>query len=364
MMMNLIYLEVDMPENDSYQQLAKQLDSFPHGFPSSETGEDIAILSYLFTPEEAALAARLMLEPQPLTEAALSVGMDIKKAKQLVKQMAGKGLVAISRGESGILVRLYPFVVGFYEHQVNRMDETFAALFEAYYQKVFHDVLRIQPQFHRVIPINVSLKPDIDILPESDLKQILSEKKAWAVLDCICRKQQALIGEGCDHPVHVCLAMSDFPGAFDRAEGMDAVDLDGALAVLAQAADAGLVHTVANHKSGVDYVCSCCTCSCALLRGLAEKGLSNVVARSPYLAWVDDALCTACGTCEVMCQVAARTVMDAAEVDRAVCTGCGVCVRACPEEAIQLDMREREAVLPMPEDLDDWMRGRRQARGR
>jgi hypothetical protein len=43
----------------------------------------------------------------------------------------------MQRGASGIEVNLPPFIVGFYENQVFRIDETFAQLFEDYYHEVY-----------------------------------------------------------------------------------------------------------------------------------------------------------------------------------------------------------------------------------
>jgi ferredoxin len=257
---------------------------------------------------------------------------------------------------------LYPFVVGFYENQVNRMDETFAQLFEDYFHQAFHALLSITPQFHRVIPINESIDPRIDILPEEDIISVLTQKKAWAVLDCICRKQQALLENPCQHPIRVCLAMSDVPGAFDQSENLEALDLESAVAVLDQAAKAGLVHTVSNQKRDISYVCSCCTCSCGLLRGIAEAGIANVVARSSYVVEVDQDLCIGCGECAEVCQFQAIIIAAVAEISPSSCFGCGVCVRTCPENALSLQLRNPEDVLEIPETELDWLRQRGAAR--
>ena len=50
-----------------YRRLARRLDNLPGGFPSTETGVEQRILRRLFSPEEAALAVRLTLVPEPRT---------------------------------------------------------------------------------------------------------------------------------------------------------------------------------------------------------------------------------------------------------------------------------------------------------
>ncbi len=124
------------------------------------------------------------------------------------------------------------------------MDKHFADVYEAYYKEAFSSLLSVTPQFHRVIPVNVQIKSDVEILPEDDVIKLIASKKAWAVLDCVCRTEQRLLGKACGHPIKVCLALSDIPGAFDNAPKLEALDMAGALAVLEEAAEAGLVHTI------------------------------------------------------------------------------------------------------------------------
>jgi Na+-translocating ferredoxin:NAD+ oxidoreductase subunit B len=352
-----------MENQDIYRALADHLDSFPQGFPPTESGKELELLAYLFTPDEAQFALNLTLFFQPLAEIAESAGLNFADCQGWVKSMVAKGLLNMQRGAMGIEINLPPFVVGFYENQVFRIDETFAQLFEDYYHEVMGEFLSVQPQFHRVIPVHESINTDIEILPEEDVTAILSSKQAWAVMDCICRKQQALLGQVCDHPLKVCLAMSNTPGAFDRAPQMDALDLTSALVVLDMAAQSGLVHTVSNRKSDISYVCNCCTCGCGLLRGISEAHMANVVARSSYFAVVDEDLCIGCGECEVVCQFDAITNEAIAEIDRVACVGCGVCTRVCPEGAIRLVRRAPEEIKPIPDSTDEWLTQRRQARG-
>lgn len=352
-----------MASNNIYKKLAQHLDSFPQGFPATDSGKELTLLAHLFTPDEAGLALALSLDDQPIEQILEKAGMSKSGGMGLVKSMVTKGLVNMLRSDRGIEISLLPFVVGFYERQVFRMDDTFAQLFEDYYHEAQQNLLSVEPQFHRVIPIHQTIPVDIEIHPEESLMDILSKKQAWAVFDCVCRKQRHMLNQACDHPIKVCLAMSDSPGAFDHAPEMDALDLQGALAVLDFAAQAGLVHTVSNQKDGVSYVCNCCSCGCGLLRGMADLKLSNVVARSTYFASVDEALCTACGMCAASCQFTAIEIDQVARVEKIVCTGCGLCVRVCPEEAINMFQRSPGEIKPIPENTEDWLSQRQQARG-
>ena len=351
-----------MENRKVYQNLAKRLDSFPQGFPATNSGKELEILAHLFTPEEARLASHLSLSFQSLDEIVAEIGCSKEESRQMVKSMSAKGLIFLNRSDQGIEVLLLPFIVGFYENQRDLMDETFARLFEDYYHEAAFDLLSVEPQFQRVIPINETIKSGIEILPEESVSDLLSGKKAWAVVDCICRKQQSLLGQGCEHPLKVCLVMSDTPDVFQGQKGMEVLDLEGALGILDQAAKAGLVHTISNQKKDISYVCNCCTCGCGLLRGIAEAHIANVVARSAYVATVDEDLCTTCGTCEDLCQFDAINVTGMAEINQDICVGCGVCAKSCPSQAISLSQRDVADVLEIPDSLSDWLEQRAAAR--
>ena len=203
---------------------------------------------------------------------------------------------------------------------------------------------------------------------------IVENAKAWGVQDCLCRKQKALIGDPCDHPLDVCMSFSQTPGVFDHAPSIRALSKDEALATLRRAAEAGLVHSVSNSQIGgphpilggddqLWYICNCCTCSCGILRGMADMGLANVVATSSFLNQVDEDLCTACGICVDQCQFDALVLEDVVRVIEMRCTGCGVCVVACPDEALSLVMRPEEQIPVPPVTEHDWMEERAAGRG-
>ena len=68
------------------------------------------------------------------------------------------------------------------------------------------------------------------------------------------------------------------------------------------------------------------------------------MASSGYVAEVDEALCTACATCEDSCPFSAIHVNGKAVVKWESCMGCGVCQGQCPSEAISLVRDERKGI--------------------
>jgi ferredoxin len=187
--------------------------------------------------------------------------------------------------------------------------------------------------------------------------------KAWGVTDCICRKQQALLGHGCDHPLDVCMIFSEVPGFFDQRQGVRALTQDEALATLQRAADAGLVHSTSNTQEGLWYLCNCCTCACGFLRSVSELGTANVIAHSAFVCEVDEDLCAGCRDCEDGCSFNALTVEHIAQVDALRCAGCGVCILACSTDALKLVRRSDEEILVPPQTEAEWRHLRAEARG-
>jgi Na+-translocating ferredoxin:NAD+ oxidoreductase subunit B len=351
-----------MNENP-YRRLAQRLDSLPNGFPATEDGSELRLLACLFSPEEAALAAELRLSRETPGQIAQRLGSDPKQVGAMLKSMSKRGLISAGRTEEGLGYGLLPFVVGIYEMQIGRIDAELARLFEDYYHTAFRQVLSVTPSVHRVIPIGESVRVDMEIRPYESAAEIVAAAQAWGVVDCICRVQKTLIGDPCEHPLDVCMVLNSRPGAFDNSPVVRALTHDEALATLQRAAQAGLVHSVSNNQRGTWYICNCCTCSCGVLRGLAEMGIANAVARSPFVNQVDESLCIACEECLPFCQFGALSVEVTARVDGMRCVGCGVCVPACPESALALVRRPPQEIPPVPETEMDWMQARAAARG-
>ena len=348
---------------NSYRSLAERLNALPDGFPPTEDGAELRLLQLLFTPEEAQLAAQLRLTKETSNEISSRLVLDHKNTRDLLKKMSRKGLIAAGKVDGGIGFGLEPFVIGIYENQAGRIDKELAKRFEDYYQQSFSTALGIKPQFHRVIPVNETVDVDLEVLPFESITSVIDQANAWGVLDCICRKQKALIGEACDHPLEVCMVFNERPDAFEGNPVIRALDREGAYAVMHLASEAGLVHAISNKQDGHSYICNCCTCSCGILRGMAEMGVANVVARSPFVSIVDEDLCNSCEICSEYCQFEAITYEGFAVIDSDRCVGCGVCAVHCPDEALALERRPAEDVLPVPQTISDWRKDRAIARG-
>jgi ferredoxin len=351
--------------NEVYRKLAQRLDALPNGFPATESSVELRLLAKLFTPEEAALAATMRLTREPAAAVAARAGFDTDDAYRTLKKMARKGLVRIKRGRGALLFGLMPFAVGFYEEQLPRMDEELAMLVEQYFQETQGAGLALDPPaLHRVIPVEESIPFELEIFPHERASELLESARSWGVRDCICRVQKRLIGEACDHPIANCLVFAPVEGAFDHSQVDRAISKEEALQILREAEEAGLVHSTGNYVERHYYICNCCTCSCGILRGVAEFGAPTAIAKADFRAVVDAQACIGCEDCVDRCQFGALSVPDeVCAVDEVRCVGCGVCATVCSTDALSLERRTVDELPATPANVREWRRRRAEARG-
>lgn len=348
------------PAENPYELLARALDRLPNGFPRTPSNIEIPMLRKICPPEEAHLAALLSGEFESADAIAERLGIRPADVRRQCMTLVRRGLAWFDRTGGAARFRLAPFVVGLYEAQLDAMDPELAHLFEHYLNDGgLAGLMRYDPAFQRVVPARGSVRTEW-ILPYDDVRALLEGAESFHVRDCICRVERRLNGHDCGYPLDVCLWFSTSGGT----AGPGSLSRDEALAVLDRAEAAGLVHSVSNVRNGVWYVCNCCGCCCAILRGITEHGLDNSVARANYSAQIDAGACTGCGACLDRCQVGAITFGDGiARVDRMRCIGCGLCVTGCPAGAARLERRPDAETVHPPEDFAAWELERKRNRG-
>jgi ferredoxin len=143
------------------------------------------------------------------------------------------------------------------------------------------------------------------------------------------------------------------------------VSKEEALAFLDKAEEMGLVHTVSNVMKGIGYICNCCGCCCAILRGINDWGIENSVAYANYYAVIDAIKCLGCGICRERCQVHAISENGGVSVvDRKKCIGCGLCVTGCPNGVAKLEKKPESEIVNPPSDFGIWEHERLSNRAR
>lgn len=345
---------------DIYDQLADALDRLPNGFPRTPSNVEVRILKKIMSPEEAALALQLRGQMEPIDVIAARLGAPVSEAMGKMIPLARRGFAWYEKIAGKHSFRLAPFVVGFYEAQLERMDHELAHMVEEYMMTGgAAGIMSPRPAIHRVVPAQSAVKSEW-ILPYDDVRAILMTCETFHVRDCICRAQREHLDHPCSFPKRICLNFSTLASA----PTPDDISQQEALALLDQAEEVGLVHTVSNVMKGVWYVCNCCSCCCAIMRGITEWGIENSVARANYYAVIDPDECLNCGTCIERCHVHAISEQDGVSVvDRDKCIGCGLCVTGCPNEVARLERRPEAEIIQPVLDWAAWEHERLANRG-
>ncbi|WP_372682625.1 ATP-binding protein [Desulfosarcina sp.] len=193
------------------------------------------------------------------------------------------------------------------------------------------------------------------VTPYEAAEEIINKQSKIVVSPCICRKEQKMVGKGCDKPEEVCLAFGAGAYYYEQNGLGRSIDKAEALNILKAGVDAGLVLQPGNQQKPLN-ICMCCGCCCGILKNMKTLDKPAQMVHTNYYAQVDEDLCTACEACVERCQMDAITVDEAALVNLDRCIGCGLCVTDCPTEAITLGQKaEDNRYLPPKNVFETYM---------
>ena len=333
---------------DIYKQLAAFLDKLPAGYPATESGVELRILRRLFTPEEAEAAMTLTMMPEPAAAVAARTGRDEAALSAIFTAMAGKGLIFRMSKRGQELYSAAQFVIGIWEYHLNSLDEGLVRDVNEYMPTLLKKGwLETKTKQLRVVPVSKSVAAGMAVTSYEAAEAIIDAQSKIVVSDCICRKEQKLIGKGCDKPMETCLSFGSGAYYYEKNGLGRSIDKAEALEILKAGIDAGLVLQPGNQQRPTN-ICMCCGCCCGILKNLKQLDKPALAVHTNYYARVDAEACIACGACVDRCQMDAITVDETARVDPDRCIGCGLCVTDCPTEAMQLLQKasDRQYVPP------------------
>jgi ferredoxin len=358
---------------DEHKLLAKRLQRGPAALPEPEDATARAawreILEILFTPEEAAIAAKLPVLPTPLSHLSSRMGMSDQELEKRLDAMAGKGVVLDipGGGKREPQYMLAPPVVGFFEFSMMRAKDHVPKerMARALHDYKTNDRAFANEIFGTTTVVGRATAHETAI-EEADLPEVLdwekasslvAESKKLAVSLCYCRHKAQHLGQACDVPADICMTLEGGAGYVLRHGLGREVDTAEGLDLVAQARDLGLVHVVDNVQNRPTYLCSCCGCCCDQLRAIRKYDMAAVVP-SGFEASPTPEVCTGCGRCAKACPIGAISMQPAfhdgtrrsallATVDHSRCIGCGVCVGACKKASMKMRRRAEQPHVPV-----------------
>lgn len=196
----------------------------------------------------------------------------------------------------------------------------------------------------RVIPVNVSVDLNTQILAFDDVKSLIDAARNLAVTRCSCRA----IDGACGKEVDVCIQVdraADY--AIERGTGRQ-VSKQEMIEILKRCEEEGLVHVAENKKALGHVICNCCS-DCCINWPSVRPDRGKFVAPSRYRASVDPEECIGCDLCLDRCYFDAMSMdgeRELAVVDEENCMGCGLCQVVCPTDAIIMQEVRPAAFVP------------------
>lgn len=339
-------------DDELYRALQQHLDKMPVPYPATESGVELRILRRLFSRDDARLALCLSAIPETLATVHRRAGRHSPREAlaEALDSMAARGLIQRVSTRRGPRYGKAPFVVGFYEAQVNRLTADLQRDIERYEEEGFGPALHAAktPQL-RTVPINQSIPFERVVGRYDDIRAFIGASPGpFAVMNCICQQGKDLLGQPCrqTHDREHCLTIGAAADSMVRRGAARFITRDETLAFLDRADRDGLVVEPQNTQDPL-FICCCCGCCCGVLT--TAKKLPNPASffATNYQAVVDTGSCNSCLVCEARCQMQAIVCDDgpaAVKVER--CIGCGLCVTTCPTGALRLVAKPEARVPP------------------
>ena len=226
-------------EEEVYVKLARVLDTLPNGFPLTESGVEIKLLKKIFSPDQADLFCDMRLSFETAEQVAAENRAPPGGSGGQVEGHGQAGQLFAIDFEGTWVFKMIPWVFGIYEFQNERLDKEFVELneeFGAVYGKQFFSKT---PQLMQVLPIEKEIAVHQEALPYERVSTLIEQNQSFWVNDCICKKEQGLLGHPCDRPMQVCLAIAPVPGVFDKMPSGKGADQGGGLCPVEQNGRAG-----------------------------------------------------------------------------------------------------------------------------
>lgn len=342
--------------NDVYQKLAEFFDTFPQRFPvNTDSGIELKILEYLFTPEEAEMTMQLQMMPETSDQVAQRIGTDPIQTEKQLYDMSRKGLIMRMGPRSGYMYRAVPFFVGIYEFQLKRLDRKFSELMEEFKPILMASTwLKGKTREIRTVPVNQTVDKHSEVMSYEIAEEVIKSAENITLSECICRKERQILDSGCEYPLETCI-MFNTTATFYAENGLGRpVSTEEALNALNNAVNAGLVMQIGSSQNP-GGLCLCCSCCCVILEQYKKLDKPANEANSNFFARIDEDTCTACEICVDRCHMEAISVEDVAEVNLDRCIGCGACAVTCPEEAVKMYRKDKEDEFVPQNDIMEVM---------
>ena len=355
-----------LSSKSSLVPLIDRLNRYPVGLVDSEKLREI--LAILFSEEEAFIASKFPLQEATLEELVAQTGLEESILVKHLESMANKGLVMDLPYSGKTYYLLMPGLIGFMEFTFMRKREDLpmeklAKLMAEYLQEngkqgQAGEFFGSKTQLTRALVHKEHIPTHSTIASYEDAQQIILDSEFTAVTHCYCRHKKEHQGKTCRKGAPVeetCMVLGEGARFLVRRGFAHEKSKQEMLGILERAKSLNLTHVTDNIRNKPSFICNCCRCCCELMAGV-QMGFEDGLAKTPFIAVIDEEQCDYCGECLKSCNVKCiglsknrkiRNKRDRrAKIEEKICLGCGACIPVCDKEAIKLIPRQNHRQPP------------------
>jgi NAD-dependent dihydropyrimidine dehydrogenase PreA subunit len=339
-----------------YRELQIHLDKYPIGFPSTESGVEVDLLKYFFSPDEAKIALCLGLTKTSIARIRkryfkkFHEDISAEKLSETLDALFMEGNIRRSDAPPYTYASAF-LAIGMFEFHVNDLTPELMEMLHRYYDEAFMEEFfrTLLPQL-RTSPHMKAIVPEHRIDTYDNMREYVSKTdEIIQIANCVCKQGEALLGKKCKQAgddIEICIYFGK-GGYIDRNKGRIATK-EECLELLDRAEEKGLVIQPGNSLQPF-CICLCCGCCCGVLTSAKNFERPSELFSSNYYAEINYEKCNGCGICIKRCQMDAITGTDKKKVhlnpDR--CIGCGLCVTRCKNGAAVLHKKDKITKPPM-----------------
>lgn len=323
-----------MAEKTVYQQLAAGI-----GQGDSKIVPDI--FKKLADEKEAALVLAAS-PPRTVAQLAEETGFEESEIARMIDPLFKKGLMFKSKKSDATRYYRVRSFLQFHDATavMNDPPEGVMDLWKEWTAGEWIDASRTMDEHMpspamRVIPVNVAIDYNSQVLAMDDIAQQIEQAETIAVTRCSCR----VIDGACDLPLWNCVQLNKAADyALERGTGKP-LTKEEAMELMRDCEEEGLVHTVGAGRTPGHVICNCCSDCCINWTSL-RHGKNKFINPSRFRATIEEDECTGCELCIERCYFDAMNMSDdgkLATVDAEKCLGCGLCQVVCAPAAIAMD---------------------------
>lgn len=187
------------------------------------------------------------------------------------------------------------------------------------------------------------------VLPMEEISELVRKAKTVVRMPCACRwdieKKEVRCCYAVSYgpePWYNAIDMSYFGTASDQ--GLESLNAEEAIRQMEAMEEHGAIHTIWTMMTPfIGAICNCSAEGCLAMTTLSKIHVETM-ARSEYVAQVDETVCNGCGLCSDPCHFNAINSIavsnrSVSRIEPAKCFGCGICRRVCSTNAISLVLR-------------------------